>query len=112
MKVLRLYRFSINYNNGRKEWYQYGKLHRTNGPAITTLVGNKFWYQNGELHRIDGPAIKYISGTNEWWQNGQLHRTGGPAIEHHNGDLEWWYKGICTKIFNKQAYINLLKVYK
>ena len=29
--------------------------------------GNKWWYQNGKLHRTDGPAIEYADGYNQWW---------------------------------------------
>jgi len=32
---------------GAEYWYQYGKLHRDDGPAIITTVA-EFWYTNGE----------------------------------------------------------------
>jgi len=58
------------YSNGTKSWYQNGKLHRTDGPAIEGANGTKSWYQNGELHRTDGPAIEYADGHKDWWIEG------------------------------------------
>ena len=69
-------------DNGDKFWYQNGKFHRLDGPAIEYADGDKAWYQNGKLHRLDGPAVEFANGDDEWWQNGELHREDGPAIEH------------------------------
>ena len=30
--------------------------------------GTMFWYQNGKFHRIDGPALEYTDGTKIWLQ--------------------------------------------
>ena len=57
-------------DDGTKEWYVNGKLHREDGPAIEWSDGKKMWYLNGKLHREDGPAVKYIDGYEEWWVNG------------------------------------------
>jgi hypothetical protein len=51
------------------------------------------WYQNGKYHRLDGPAIECKSGTRIWYQNNELHRLDGPAIECKNGIKEWWIEG-------------------
>ena len=59
----------IEWSDGRKEWYQNGKLHRTDGPAVEYASGDKWWYKNGELHRTDGPAIERSNGEKEWWLN-------------------------------------------
>ena len=59
------------YDEGGKEWYQNGKLHRTDGPAIEGTDGYKAWYQNDKLHRIDGPAIEGTDGYKAWYQNGK-----------------------------------------
>ena len=32
--------------------------------------GDREWYQNGKLHRVDGPAVEYANGHKEWWING------------------------------------------
>jgi len=58
------------YEDGTKEWFLNGKLHRTDGPAIEYANGNKHWYLNDKLHREDGPAFEWASGYKEWWLNG------------------------------------------
>ena len=77
---------------GTKFWYQNGKLHRLNGPAVEHADGSKFWYQNGMLHRLDGPAAEILdpAGYKAWYQNGKHHRLDGPAVEYGNGDKEWY----------------------
>lgn len=34
--------------NGSKYWYQEGKLHRLNGPAVEYANGDKYWYIEGK----------------------------------------------------------------
>ena len=55
--------------------------------------GHRFWYQDGKLHRTDGPAVEHADGNRRWYQYGKLHRTDGPAIEYANGDREWYQDG-------------------
>jgi hypothetical protein len=55
--------------------------------------GNKFWYQHGKLHRLDGPAMEWADGCKAWYQKGKLHRLDGPAIEMDGGYKEWWING-------------------
>ena len=74
-------------------WYQNGKLHRLDGPAVEYADGAKEWYQNGELHRLDGPAVEYADGGKYWYQNGKYHRLDGPAVEWSNGYKEWFIEG-------------------
>ena len=50
------------YDDGTKEWYINGKLHREDGPAIEWANGDRYWYLNGKLHREDGTAIEYDDG--------------------------------------------------
>ena len=78
------------YDNGDKEWYLNGNLHRNDGPAIEWSDGTKEWYLNGKLHRGDGPAVERSNGTKKWFLNGNLHRDDGPAIEWSNGAKEWY----------------------
>jgi hypothetical protein len=82
------------YANGTKSWYQCGKLHRDDGPAIEHSNGDKAWYQNGLFHRIDGPALEWSDGTKFWYQNGKPHRDDGPAVEYPNGSKFWYKNGI------------------
>lgn len=85
----------IEYNvkvheNGDKEWYLNGKLHREGGPAIEWASGSKEWWINNKLHREDGPAIERANGSKFWWLNDQRHREDGPAIEYSDGDKYWY----------------------
>jgi len=57
------------YDDGTKEWYLNGELHREDGPAVEGSYGNKSWYLNGKRHREDGPAIEYSDGYKEWYIN-------------------------------------------
>ena len=52
-------------------WYQNGKCHRLDGPAVEHANGSKHWYLNGERHRIDGPAIEFAHGAKSWFLNGK-----------------------------------------
>ena len=36
------------FSDGDKYWYQYGKLHRTDGLAIELIDGNCGWFLNGK----------------------------------------------------------------
>ena len=63
-------------SNGNKLWFQNGKHHRLDGPAVEYADGGKEWYQNGKPHREDGPAIEYADGTKYWYQNGEFLRSG------------------------------------
>ena len=64
--------------------------------------GSMEWWQNGKLHREDGPAIVWGNGGKEWWQNGLRHRIGGPAVIRSDGSKEWWLTGVC---YSKHEYI-------
>jgi len=81
------------YDDGTKEWYLNGKLHREDGPAIEGVDGSKEWFLNGKPHREDGPAIEGADGTKAWFLNGKLHREDGPAYERADGSKEWWLNG-------------------
>ena len=51
------------------------------------------WFQDGKLHRIDGPAIEWFDGDEHWFQKGKYHRIDGPAIEDANGYKCWYLQG-------------------
>ena len=67
--------------------------------------GSKNWYINGKLHREDGPAIEAPDGYKAWYINDNLHREDGPAIEWGNGDKEWFIHGVelTKREFNKMT---------
>ena len=56
--------------------------------------GTKEWYLNGKLHREDGPAIEYPSGNKLWWLNDvqyteeEFNRKMSPAIEMTVAEVE------------------------
>jgi len=81
------------YANGNRAWYQDGKFHRLDGPAIEYANGSKYWFQNGKRHRLDGPAVEYADGSKAWYQNNKRHRLDGPAVEYVNGDKFWYIGG-------------------
>ena len=55
----------------------------------------KTWYQNGKAHRLDGPAIICSDGYKAWQKNGKFHREDGPAVIRPDGTKEWYWKGDC-----------------
>jgi hypothetical protein len=69
------------------EWYQAGKLHRLNGPAISVTFPNNsyslYCYYMGKLHNNGGPAIVHMHKHythEEYYDMGERHRINGPAI--------------------------------
>ena len=65
-----------------KNYYENGKLHRNDGPAIESLDGTlKIWYVNGVRHREDGPAFINKNNRTIWYKHGKKHRLDGPATE-------------------------------
>ncbi len=56
--------------DGTVRWYQKGRLHRDNGPAIVEADGSRHWFINGKRHREDGPAIEWADGSKAWFLNG------------------------------------------
>ena len=79
--------------NGDKEWYLNGELHREDGPAVEYSDGDKEWYLNGKFHREDGPAFEGSNGDKFWCLNGKSHREDGPAVEYVNGSKYWYLNG-------------------
>jgi len=75
-------------DNGTKQWYRYGILHREDGPAVERADGRKLWYLNGKLYRID-----FLSGQRQWYKNGNSHREDGPAVEWIDGSKGWYLEG-------------------
>lgn len=53
--------------NDAESWYENGKRHRRDGPAVAISTGYQAWYIRGELHRTDGPALTWPDGSTEWY---------------------------------------------
>jgi hypothetical protein len=66
-------------------------LHSINDEAAVIYEnGTKEWWTKGKLHRWkDLPAIEYPNGDKEWWYFGKKHRNNGPAIIQ--GNKKYWY---------------------
>lgn len=66
--------------------------------------GRTRFYNEGKLHREDGPALTYPSGAVVYMQHGKLHNMHGPAIVGHYGECYWFVKG---KRLTKEAFDQL-----
>ena len=54
-------------------FYKGFKEHRINGPSSIFKDGNEHWYQDGKFHRLDGPAVIGAHNNysrNEWYIEG------------------------------------------
>ena len=69
------------------------QLHRLDGPALEYSNGDKFWFLYGKRHRTDGPAIERSNGAKFWLIENKYHRTDGPAVEYSDGTKEWYVEG-------------------
>jgi hypothetical protein len=45
-------------------------LHREDGPAVEYVNGDRSWFIYGKRHRMDGPAVEW-GDRMEWWINGE-----------------------------------------
>ena len=85
-------------------WFQYGNLHRFDGPAVEWPNGVREWYQYGLRHRDDGPAYEHVgTGHKAWFQYGKCHREDGPAVENSDGENWWWLNGESCRGINEWA---------
>lgn len=48
----------------------FSRLIKAEDGPVTDSDGTQKWYQDGKLHRDDGPAVIYPDGTQYWYQNG------------------------------------------
>jgi hypothetical protein len=85
---------AVEYQDGGKEWWICGQLHRTDGPAVERINGDRVWYEKGKCHRAAQPAFQSIYGDKAWYWRGQLHRNGGPAIQLSDGKEYWYVHGV------------------
>ncbi len=93
-KIHRLDGPAVIYPNGVREWCRHGIVHREDGPAIEGPGHAQKWYLRGHLHRNNGPAVTTEDGTKLWYQHNLLTRSDGPAIEFRNGTVQYWVDGL------------------
>lgn len=55
--------------DGGVTYHRWYKFHRKNGPAWIQKSGYQYWFQRGKLHREDGPAIEYANGEHSYYLN-------------------------------------------
>jgi hypothetical protein len=104
------------YENGYRVWYQNGKLHRVDGPAVEWANGDRSWYQNDQRHRVDGPAIEYVNGYRQWWIEGKQltqeefnKQTKKSTCENKTVIIDGVkYKLVKEKIMSKQIVLNIV----
>lgn len=97
-------------DDGAREWYLNGELHRTDGPATEWLDGSRSWWLNGKLHRTDGPAIEWADGSRLWYLNGKRHREDGPARECASGSREWYFMGISIQVDTLEEFKEAIRL--
>lgn len=87
--------YSKYFDDGHTEWYLNNTiiLHNEYGPAIHYPDGSVQYYQHGKRHRVDGPAIENKYGK-MWYVGGKKHRLDGPAIEWCDGRVEYYVDDI------------------
>ena len=94
--------------DGTQMWLKDGKLHRDGDKPALVWADNviRVWYQHGKIHRIDKPAVIYINGMRQWWKEGKPHRDGDkPAVLWAFGARAWWRDGKRYRI-DEHAFID------
>lgn len=80
------------------------ELHKTGGgPAAIAyyngVLVTEWWFENGRSHRVNGPAIR-TDHLEEWYLEGRRHRLCGPAYEYtdpeRTKDCFYYVDGIRT----------------
>lgn len=87
--------YVIDDDEGQR-WYldpEFTVLHRDGDKPAIIAGGDQYWYQDGKRHRANGPAVVFPGGHQAWYQHGKRHREDGPAMVHVNGACEWYING-------------------
>lgn len=97
IKMINIINKIIEDRDSRYETEMYPEVSGIPGPEWSGtskhINGKTVWYENGKYHRIDGPAVIESDGTQKWYLNGVRHREDGPAIIRPDGREEWWING-------------------
>jgi hypothetical protein len=78
--------------------------------------GTTSWYDHGKLHCVDGPAVTYgplygpFAGDKCWFFYGKFHREDGPAVEKSNGTKYWYYHGKLIKCSSQEEFGRIIKL--
>ena len=108
---------SIHGDAIHESWYNLGRLHRLDGPAITKSEGGKIffeeYYVNGirisnsakydKFYRISTPVDDYPikitkeDGTINYMKDGKLHNAVGPAVICPDGSFYYHFNGVAHR---------------
>lgn len=95
--------------DGTQRWYQDGRLHRLDGPAVLSADGSVWkWYKDGMQHRENGPGEsdgRYLY----YFFDGKLHREDGPVMESLGEKCEQFFF-LHGKPFLIDDYLSALEV--
>ena len=81
--------YSLNKNEFYVEINIMGNRHSIRDyPAVVYENGTKEWYHYGKLHRLIDPAVIYANGDCEWWVDGKRH-----GVTISCGKRYWFYDG-------------------
>ncbi len=94
--------YVIHRSDGSDAWFNHGKLHNADGPAVVTFDKQE-WFYHGRRHNANGPAV-IKANYSSWWYHGKRHRDNGPAVEESNSK-QYYFHGLCHRM-NGPAVIN------
>ena len=93
--------------NGIQQWYQHGKLHRTDGPANMTAGGNQYWHINGKETKPVIPILIAAGARPPWHvQPEVVTKLSEPEIKKN---IMRWLTRTARTGGNADAAINALK---
>ncbi len=93
-----------------KGYYKNNQHHRVGDfPAVECGDGSLQYWENGKLHRLNGPAIIYPDGHRAYYQNGKRHNLNGPAVIYAIGMVEYWIDGVYYSKTDFDKQVELIK---
>lgn len=107
-------RFETFYTDTPLEaWYEKGRLHREDGPAIT-FKDTEIWMRYGKFHRLDGPAVQvgHARGAEYFFYKLRYSRAYGQRRKFTPGATEFWIYGRRYTAEAFQKHLDKMKVLK
>ena len=75
--------------NGVEFWFKYGKRYiKSNDIPVINQNGNKEYYLDGKLHKEDGPAIEGNLTSPRWYLDGKKYSPEGHLKEMRRRKIE------------------------
>lgn len=83
----------IEYGDGAITYKKNGSLHNKQGPAQITSRKAKYYFQEGKLHRLDGPAVEIPSKEPETYAlDGKIYNLSGWIRNHPKAKINRFSK--------------------